>query len=169
MNSNYLKSLRIVYFALAMGILLFFLMALFLNSSAGAFMGRELKSNEKTPFVIVLIVLTGVIFIAYRSIIPRKLTFIQSLPSLDKKLAAWRELNILQGALFEAPSFLAIVMFLLLGLYVLLIWPFVGIVIFWFTQPSRDKLISEANLTSNETNMTRSTNFDSQADDIILS
>lgn len=150
MNSNYLKSLRIVYFALAMGIIFFFLVALFLNSSTGAFMGDELTSNEKTPFLIVLVVLTGIIFIAYRSIVPRKLSIIQSLPSLEKKLAAWRELNILQGALFEAPSFLAIVLFLLLGLHVLLIWPFVGIVLFWFTQPSREKLISETNLSSNE-------------------
>lgn len=150
MNSNYLKSLRIVYFALAMGIIFFFLVALFLNSSTGAFMGNELTSEEKTPFLIVLVVLTGIIFIVYRSIIPRKLAIIQLLPSLDKKLAAWREINILQGALFEAPSFLAIVLFLLLGLHALLIWPFIGIVLFWFTQPSREKLISDANLSSNE-------------------
>ena len=63
MNSNYLKSLRIVYFALAMGIIFFFLVALFLNSSTGAFMGNELTSNEKAPFLIVLVVLTGIIFI----------------------------------------------------------------------------------------------------------
>jgi len=150
MNSNYLKSLRIVYFALAMGIIFFFLVALFLNSSTGAFMGNELTSEEKTPFLIVLVVLTGIIFIVYRSIIPRKLAIIQLLPSLDKKLAAWREIHILQGALFEAPSFLAIVLFLLLGLHALLIWPFIGIVLFWFTQPSREKLISDANLSSNE-------------------
>jgi uncharacterized integral membrane protein len=150
MNSTYLKTLRIVYFALAMGIILFFLVAIFLNSSTGAFMGNELTSDEKTPFLIVLVVLTGIIFFAYRSIIPRKLTIIQSLPPLDNKRAAWRELNFLQGALFEAPSFLAIVLFLLLGLHVLLIWPIVGIALFWFTQPSREKLISEANLSSNE-------------------
>ncbi len=147
MYNNYLKSLRIVYFALAAGIVFFTIISLFLNFLSGAFMGNEITSGDKTPFLIVLIVLTGLIFIAHKVIIPKKLSVIKGMTSLESKLAAWRELYVLQGALIEAPSFLAIVLFLMLGLHVLLIWPVAGLAIFWLTQPTREKLYEEAQFT----------------------
>jgi hypothetical protein len=150
MNSNYLKSLRIVYFALAMGIVFFMLISLFLNNSIGPFTKTDLSSAEKTPFLIVLIVLTVAAFLAYRIIFPKKMGVIKVLPTLERKLAAWRELYILQGALIEAPAFFATVLFLLLGVSVLLIWPLTGIFLFWLSQPTRDKLILETNLSSSE-------------------
>jgi hypothetical protein len=150
MDNNYLKSLRIVYFALAAGIIFFLIIAIFLNFSTGAFMGNEITPADKTPFLIVLIVLTGIIFIAYKAIIPKKLGVIRGMTSLESKLAAWRELYVLQGALIEAPSFLAIVLFLLLGLHLLLIWPLAGIAVFWLTQPNREKLFEEAQFTRTE-------------------
>ena len=145
MNSNYLRSLRIVYFALAMGIVFFMLVTLLLNRMSGPFAQEDITANDKTPFLIVLIVITGAIFIAYR-VFPNKQEAIKALPTLDKKLLAWRELCVLQGALIEAPAFFALVLFLLLGIYTLLVWPLAGILLFWITQPTRDKLISEANL-----------------------
>ena len=150
MNSNYLKSLRIVYFALAMGVVLFMLVSIFLNNLNGPFTQTDLSATEKAPFLIVLIVLTGTTFMAYRVISPKKLDVIKTLPTLERKLAAWRELCVLQGALIEAPAFFAIVLFMLLGISLLLIWPLAGLVLFWMSQPTRDKLISEANLTSSE-------------------
>lgn len=150
MNSNYLKSLRIVYFALAMGIVFFLLMSLFLNSVNGPFSATDLTPKERAPFLITLIVITGFIFMAYKAIFPKKLGIIKSLPTLDRKLVAWRELNILQGALIEAPAFFATVLFLLLGLSVLLIWPLAGLVLFWLTQPTREKFVLEANLSLKE-------------------
>ena len=72
------------------------------------------------------------------------------MPDLDRKLAAWREIYILQGALIEAPAFFATVLFLLLGVSVLLIWPLAGIVLFWLSQPNRDRLIRETNFTFKE-------------------
>ena len=151
MNSNYLKSLRIVYFALAMGIIFFLLVALLINNTNGALSENDLTPGERTPFLITLLVLTGAIFMAYRAIIPKKLIIIQAFPSLERKLAAWREINILQGALIEAPAFFAIVLFMLLGVYTLLVWPVVGIGIFWLTQPTREKLIRDAQLSPAET------------------
>lgn len=150
MNSNYLKSLRIVYFALAMGIVLFMLVTLFLNSANGPLAENDISPLQRTPFLIALIVLTGAVFIIFRAIFPKKLEAIKALPSLEKKLAAWRELCVLQGALIEAPAFFAIVLFLLIGNFVLLVWPVAGIVLFWITQPTREKLISEANLSPAE-------------------
>ena len=151
MNSNYLRSLRIVYLALAMGIVFFMLVTLLLNRMSGPFAQEDITANDKTPFLIVLIVITGAIFIAYRVIFPNKQEAIKALPTLDKKLLAWRELCVLQGALIEAPAFFAMVLFLLLGIYTLLVWPLAGILLFWITQPTRDKLISEANLSPSET------------------
>lgn len=151
MENNYLKSLRIVYFALAAGIVFFLIIALFLNFSTGAFLGNEISAGDATPFLTVLIVLTGLIFLAHKIIIPKKLIVLKGMTSLESKLAAWRELYVLQGALIEAPSFLAIVLFLLLGVHVLLIWPLAGLVIFWLTQPTREKLFEEAQFTPTET------------------
>jgi hypothetical protein len=151
MHTNYLKSLRIIYFALAMGIVFFVLVSLFLNSVNGPFSATDLTSTERAPFLITLIVITGFIFMAYRVIFPKKLDLIKSLPTLDRKLVAWRELIILQGALIEAPAFFATVLFLLLGISVLLIWPLTGLLLFWLSQPTREKLIREANLSFAET------------------
>ena len=151
MNSNYLKSLRIVHFALAMGIVLFLLIAIFLVNTNGAFSETILSLTQRVPFLITLIVLTGASFMAYRIIIPPKLELIKLLPTLERKLDAWRVLYILQGALIEAPAFFATVLFLLLGVPVLLLWPLAGIVIFWLTQPTREKLIRDANLSAAET------------------
>ncbi|MDO9254642.1 MAG: hypothetical protein Q7U54_03945 [Bacteroidales bacterium] len=150
MNSNYLKGLRIMYFALAMGIVLFLLIAIFLIRSNGAFSETDLSITQRIPFLITIVVLTGASFIAYRIIIPPKLEAIKTLPTLDRKLTAWRVLYILQGALIEAPAFFATVLFLLLGVSVLLVWPITGIVLFLLSQPTREKLISEANLSSSE-------------------
>lgn len=150
MTPNYLKSLRIVYFSLAMGIVLFVLVSVFLISINGPFAQPDLSYTEKAPFLIVLVVLTGAVFITYRVIFPKKLEVIKTLPTLDQKLAAWRELYILRGALIEAPSFFAIVLFLLLGISALLIWPIAGIMLFWITQPTRDKLAKDTNLSPDE-------------------
>jgi hypothetical protein len=143
MNSGYLKSLRIVYFALAMGVTAFMSVALLLNNIVGPLSGSDLTSGEKTPFLVILIFITGGAFIAFKTIVPKKRIVIQSLPTLERKLAAWRELNILQGALIEGPAFFGVMLFLLLGIYVLLIWPLAALYIFWLTQPTREKLISE--------------------------
>jgi hypothetical protein len=151
MNSGYLKSLRIVYFALAMGITAFMAVALLLNNIVGPLSGSNLAIEEKTPFLVTLIFLTGGVFIAHKSIIPKKRKVIQTLPTLERKLAAWRELNILQGALIEGPAFFGVMLFLLLGIYVILIWPLAALYIFWLTQPTREKLIQETQMSYSET------------------
>jgi hypothetical protein len=150
MNSNYMKSLRIIYFALAIGIAFFMMVTLFLNRLSGPFAENEISPTQRAPFIIVLIILTGATLMVFKAVFPKKRDAIQVLPTLDKKLAAWRELCVLQGALIEAPSFFALVLFLLLGIYPLLVWPIVGIILFWMTQPTREKLISGANLSDNE-------------------
>jgi len=148
MNSNFLKSIRIMYFALAAGILFFMLISIFINSTIGAFMGKELAPTEKAPYLIVLIFLTGGVLIAYKIITPKKLGAIKEMNGLESKLSAWRELYIIQGALVEGPSFFGIVLFLLLGVPVLLVWPVAGLVFLWLVQPTRDKLIEEAQISS---------------------
>ena len=146
MNSNYLKNLRIVYFALAMGVVLFTLVTLLINSLNGPLAETGISPAERAPFLIALIVMTGAVLMIYKTIFPKKLDAIKTLPTLDRKLAAWREICILQAALIEAPSFFAIVLFMLLGIYTLLVWPVAGIVIFWLSLPARDRLIREAGL-----------------------
>lgn len=145
-----MKSLRIVYFALATGVLLFVIVSLLINSLNGAFLRNNENPTEKAPFVIALVVLTGIIFFAHKTIITKKLKIIQALPSLEIKLIAWRELYILQGALIEAPSFMAIVLFMILGFHILLVWPLAGIAIFWFSQPDNEKFKEQAKLTTSE-------------------
>ena len=146
MNSNYLKNLRIIYFALAMGIVLFMLVTLLINNLNGPLAESDISPTQRAPFLIALMVMTGAVLMIYKTIFPKKLDAIKTLPTLDRKLAAWREICILQAALIEAPSFFAIVLFMLLGIYTLLIWPVAGLVIFWLSRPTRDRLIREAGL-----------------------
>lgn len=151
MNSNYLKSLRIVYFAMAMGLVLFLIVTLFLINLNGPLAENDISPTQRAPFIIVLVLLTGALFMVYRAIFPRKTEAIQSLLSLDKKMEAWRELRVLQAALIEAPAFFALVLFLLLGVNFLLVWPIVGLMLFWYTQPTREKFLFEAKLSISET------------------
>lgn len=150
MNSNYLKGLRIVYFALAMGIALFFLVTVIINNADGPLSEVSLTPTQRAPFLIALIVLTGTAFLLYKFIFPKKIEAIKSLSTLDKKLVAWRELCILEGALIEAPAFFALLLFMLLGVYALFVWPLTAFVFFWLRQPTRDRLINEANLSLSE-------------------
>ncbi len=150
MNSNYLKTLRLTYFALAMGIVLFMVVTILVKSINGPLAENDISVTQRAPFIIVLILITGVALMVYRTVFHKKLLAIRTLPSLDKKLAAWRELSMLQGALIEAPSFFALVLFMLLGINVLLVWPVAGLILFWISQPTRDKLINELTLTPNE-------------------
>jgi hypothetical protein len=133
-----------------MGIVLFMLVSILIHSFNGPLAEADISPNQRVPFLITLIVLTGAAFLAHRAIFSKKLYILKSLPSLDRKLAAWRELCILKAALIEAPVFFAIVLFILLGVYTLLVWPIAGIGLFWLSQPTRDQLISEANLSSME-------------------
>ena len=150
MNSNYLKSLRIIYFALAMGIALFLLVTIVLTYSNGPLTKDSITALQRAPFLIALIVLTGTSFLLNKVIFTKKLEAIKALPTLDIKLIAWRELCVLQGALIEAPAFFALVLFLLLGVYTLMVWPLAAFVLFWMRQPTRERLISEANLSPAE-------------------
>lgn len=129
-----------------MGIVLFMLVSLLINSLNGPLAESDISPSQKAPFLIALILMTGGVLILYKAIFPRKRDIVKNLPTLDRKLAAWREICILQAALIEAPSFFAIVLFLLLGIYTLLVWPVAGIVIFWLSLPTRDRLIREAGL-----------------------
>jgi len=133
-----------------MGIVLFMLVSIFIHSFNGPLAETDISPIQRAPFLIILIVLTGATLMAYRAIVPKKLEAIKALPTLDRKLAAWRELCILQAALIEAPAFFAIVLFILLGVYTLLLWPIAGLGLFWLSQPTRNRLISEVNLSSRE-------------------
>lgn len=134
-----------------MGIVLFLAVAVFIHKLNGPFAKIEISEIQRTPFLLTLIVLTAAIFVLYRNIFPKKLEAIKTLHGLERKLAAWRELSILRGALIEAPAFFAIVIFMLLGNFAVLIWPIAGIVLFWISQPTRESLIRETNLSSRET------------------
>jgi hypothetical protein len=151
MGTNYLRSLRIVHLALGAGLAFFMVIALLLNGMNGALAGNDLTSAERAPFLIVLVVITGVIFFVYRMLIPGKLERIRSLESLEKKMIAWRELIVFQGALIEAPAFFAVVLFMLLGTYALLVWPVVAIVLFLKRQPNRERFLTETALSRQET------------------
>jgi hypothetical protein len=150
MNSTFMKSLRIVYFTLAMGIVLFMMVAVLIFNLNGALSETSITSAQKSPFLAALVVLTGVVLLVYKAIFPKKLDAIKAMPSLERKLAAWRELSILEAALIEAPSFFAIMLFLLLGVYPLLIWPVGGLILFWLRKPTRDRLIKDTDLSAAE-------------------
>lgn len=150
MINGYLKSLRIVHFALAAGIIIFMSVSVFLNVSIGAFMGKSIPVAEKTPYIIILIMLTGGVLMAYRIVIAKKLETIKAQGSLDNKLIAWREIVVLRGALLEGPAFFAIVIFMLLGIHVLLLWPIAAVLLFWFLQPTRERFMEEAALSADE-------------------
>ena len=150
MKTTYLKSLRLVYFALAMGIVSFMLITILLNNLNGPLSGTDISSADRVPFLVALVVLSGAAFMVYKVVVPRKILVSRELSSAERKLAAWRELCVLEAALIEAPAFFAIILFMMLGVYQLLAWPIAGLLLFWLRQPTIERLKREINLSQEE-------------------
>jgi len=147
--SNYIKSLKIVHIALVLGIVFFALISILLQSKGFGDLGEEIKN------ILLILVPIFVAFgiLASRFIFKQRIKTIDKSFSLKKKLENYRSALILKFALIEAPSFFAIVSYLLTGDYIFLVLVVILIVVFIFYTPSLTKSINDLELSRVESDI----------------
>lgn len=146
-NNTALKTLNLIHFALLMGMVLFAGIAVFISQTTAGI--DTMKENQQLLQVIALGMAAGGYFCAtkmYKS----KIYAIQSFTNNKEKVDAYRSASILQWALIEAPALFAIVCFLLTANYAFLGLVLLLVLIFMFMKPTREKIMSQTGLTSEE-------------------
>jgi len=142
------KSLAIVHKALVAGVLLFAAMSVLL-----AINGLTILNDKSIESIFLIVVPLFAIstYIASHSISIRRIESIKQNPKgINSKLGGYFSLLFVRWALLEAPAFLAIVSFLLIGNYVFLGIALLLAGILVFNAPSIEKTIRELELRPDE-------------------
>jgi len=142
----YIKTLKIIFFALLSG-LIFFSVVTPLIRQTGSF-------PEDFPYrnwLLVFIILFAVVSISIGILVyNRRLTSIHEMSSLADKLSAYREALIIRYATVEAPSFFAIIGYLLSGNMIILGIGLAIIAWFFTMRPSIEKIAEDLELNPEE-------------------
>ncbi|MCF8368882.1 MAG: hypothetical protein K9G76_07545 [Bacteroidales bacterium] len=136
-----LKAIKIVYTALMLGVLFFALVSIYLNQMIGPF------SIEKTQSFVQTLQLVGII-ISLPSLIMAIVVSKKRMQNIAdmvivKKIETYRSAMIIRAALIEAPCFIFIVFFLLVGGFEMLIIPGLGLLLFLFFYPTNSRISGE--------------------------
>lgn len=141
-DSEQIKTIQIIFFALLSGQLIFLFIAVYLVQSA------NVKPNEEL-FLIFLIVDLLIVFPAivigpmlYRNFLSK----VKSEFSIQQKLVIYRQAVIVKLALVEAPTIFSIVAYLLTGSFVFLLIAIGVLILFFFHKPSIEKFAEDFNV-----------------------
>ena len=138
---NSIRAIRIIHFALMMGVLLFLLASVFINQQTGA-----LAFEEGSPEADIFLVVSNIIAIAAITggafVFRSRLKGIDSL-NLQDKLLKYREAHIIRAATIESPAFFFLVCFILFGTPVFIIEAICCFAILGFLFPSTSRIAKE--------------------------
>lgn len=143
---TYFKTLRIMFFALFAGLIFFTVVAIFMRQT-GSFPENFPYRNWLLGFIILFAVAgisSGIL------VYNRRLTSIREMSSLADKLSAYREALIIRYATVEAPSFFAIIGYLLTGNMIILGISLAIIAWFFTMKPSIEKIAEDLALNPEE-------------------
>lgn len=145
------KTLNVIYFALAIGQLIFFSVAYFLGQTSGS--GFELVPELHTYFqyiapLVLVMSIVGASFL-YMSQINRANSLNLS-STLNEKVKAYHSANILCWALLEGGNMVVLVGYLLTQKMLYAYLFMVGYLVFLSNRPSADKFARQFNLTNSE-------------------
>lgn len=142
----YVKTLRIIFAALIAGLLFFAIVAVFLRQT-GAF-------NETFPYEILFLLIVALFAVssvgAGLFIFNKSLAAIREKGNLNDKLLDYRSALIVKYATTEAPSFFAIIAYLLTGSFIILGIGLAIIAYFTSMWPTAEKIAAEMNLNPDE-------------------
>lgn len=145
-SKQYFTSQSLIHIALIAGQVLFAGVTIFLRFSNSVDTNPELRQ----AFVYIVPVLAAAGIFASLQIFKLMLGKAKEKPHLYKKISAYGSAMIVRYAVLEAPSLLGIVAFFLTGEYFFLATSVLIIALFFMVRPSKDKLIEELELTSQE-------------------
>lgn len=146
---EYIRANQVMFFALIMGQLFFAAFAVVLVQVKGMNIGKT-NLDEVFMYLVPIITLTGILggFMVFRS----KLALIKENKDLLEKFAQYRSVLIMRWALFEGPSFISIIAYLITSNFVYLVIAGLIIGVFLMTIPSRETLEKDLERTWEEKN-----------------
>jgi hypothetical protein len=143
-----LKALRILYFALLAGQVMLGLIAVLLNALVD--FSRNADPGLASIFLIAVPAL-GIVFAGSSHLVFRKrLDAIRELTDFPAQFQAYRAACIIRWTMAEGPALLAIISYLLTGKVLLLAIAVALVIHFALTYPSKDRIISDLQLSSEE-------------------
>jgi branched-subunit amino acid transport protein len=145
-TEEYFKALKIVHFALVIGLLIFGLISVLLRLKGYNSVSEEISSSLSyfVPFLLLIgIVIGNILF-------KKKLNISINKPSLKEKLIYYRTALLTRYMIIEMISFIAIVAYLLTGDYGLLGMIVVVIIMFIFYRPTINSTIKDLELNKDE-------------------
>ncbi len=146
-TQQYLKALTVLHFALAMGLILFSIIAYAVHST-GAF-GNNAALFTIFQYMVPVLAFMGIT--AGNVLYKKQVNEIKNKEGLTEKLNAYRGTFILRDALLEGPAIFAIIAYLLCGNILLLGVAIFLVVIFIIIRPTKDVVIKDLGLSTDET------------------
>jgi hypothetical protein len=146
-TQQYFKALTVLHFALTTGITLFIVLAYFLE-------GAMAQGNSETLASIFEYMVPALAFICIAAgnvVYKKRMNDIKTKNSLAEKLNDYRAAFILRDALLEGAALFAVIAYMLCGEWILLGVAILLLLIFIFIKPTKDKLIKDLELSSDET------------------
>lgn len=144
MQNSFLKTMRIIFFALLAGQIIFMAVAFFTVNN------NPPQSQSDDLFNIIVPVAIGLGLFMSGMLFKQLLGKIKNDASFEKKLEAYRSAMIIRYALLEGPSIFSTVAYLLSGNIIFLAFSGVMILAFLMNMPSRNKAAQDLNLSSIE-------------------
>lgn len=144
---SYFLAIRILYYALIAGQLVFALLTFYLIMS-GLYDGEQMELRNTFIFIVPVFVVGGLF--ASNILFKNFLNTARGKKNLYEKLSFYRSALIIRYALLEGPSFFAIVSFLLTGDYLFLGLSGLIILVFFTLNPTVEKAVNDLELHSEE-------------------
>jgi hypothetical protein len=146
-TQQYFKALSVLHFALITGVTLFIVIAYFLRGAI-AHGNNEALANI---FQYIVPVLAFICIAAGNVLYKKRVNDIKNKKNLAEKLNDYRAAFILRDALLEGAALFAIIAYMLCSELILLGVAILLVLIFVFIKPTKDKLIKDLELSSDET------------------
>ncbi|MDJ1499342.1 hypothetical protein [Xanthocytophaga agilis] len=145
-SKQYFLTQSIIHLALMMGQILFAIVTFYIGQTSPLPGNEELKQTFTYLIPLVALTCLAAAFLLFTILLKKA----KEKASLSQKISAYGTAMIVRYALLEAPSLLSIIAFFLTGNYTFLSVFGLVIILFIFLRPSKDKLIQELELDSNE-------------------
>lgn len=147
---QYFKSLNILHYALAAGQILFGVIAFIFQKTTSIIINDPSVLNGlrlAVPLIAIVSVVSGGLL--YK----KQVSDIRNKYNLSHKLNAYRSIVITRDVLFQFPSLLAVISFMLTGEMLFLALTGSLITLFVYVRPAKERVIRDLQLSSEETNL----------------
>lgn len=144
-QTNFLRTNKIIYLALLVGMLVFAAVAFFLNENS-----RILKLDAENPFSFVVPIVLFVGITAGKFMFNTLMKKMEHAKSMQEKIGIYTSSSLIQYAFIEGAVMLSIVTFMMSGNLFFLIFMVVGVLYFLSLMPNPDKIAKQMNLSYDE-------------------